>query len=330
MKRSNVFRSISGSKSFLLIIVTLVLVVAFYLINRAYLSGDNIRTIFTSASLSGTIAVGMGLLLISGQVDLSSGATGMMGGLVVATLLQTNMPWPLALLLTLMFGCAIGLIISFFVNVLNFMSFITSLALMTTLSGLGLVITNATNITISNQSFWALGSTTVFNIIPLPFFIMLILYIIYGLIMQYTEFGRYVYMCGGNKNAARLAGINPKVIHNVLFINNSAIACLAGALLAARMHNAGPSTVIGTELTAITSSVLGGISFLGGSGTMGGAFVGVMLLNVFTNGLVLSGLSAYLRIVAQGVLLIAALLLDYYREQSRQKSLKAALADTEA
>ncbi len=323
MNKKNGYSRLADSKSLLLIFVMAALIVIFYVINNAYLSADNIRTILTSASLSGTIAVGMGLLIISGQVDLSSGATGMMGGLLVAILLQTNMPWPLALLITVLFGCAIGLLISFFVNVLNFTSFITTLALMTTLSGIGLVITNAENITINNQNFWALGSINVFGIIPLPFFIMLLLCLIFGLILRFTKFGRSIYMCGGNAGAARLAGINPKTIHTVLFMNNSAIACLTGSILAARMHNASPSGVMGTELTAITSSVLGGISFMGGSGTMGGAFIGILLLNVFTNGLVIAGLSAYSRIVAQGVLLIAALILDYYREEARQKALKA-------
>lgn len=318
------------SKSLMLLLVMAALIAVFYLINSAYLSADNIRTILTSASLSGTIAVGMSLLIISGHVDLSSGATGMMGGLLVATLLQTNMPWPVALFITLLFGCATGLIISFFVNVLNFTSFITTLAIMTALSGVGLVMTNAENIAINNQGFWTLGTINVFELIPLPFFIMLLLCIIYGLILRFTKFGRSVYMCGGNAGAARLAGINPRTVHTILFVNNSAIACLAGSLLASRMHNANPSAVMGTELTAITSSVLGGISFMGGSGTMGGVFIGIMLLNVFTNGLVIAGFSAYTRIVAQGALLIAALILDFYREEARQKTLRVSVeADAE-
>lgn len=323
MKNKNVRKRLNMSKSLMLLLVMAALVVVFYLINSAYLSADNIRTILTSASLSGTIAVGMGLLIISGQIDLSTGATGMMGGLLAAVLLQTGMPWPLALLSTVLFGCVTGLLISFFVCVLNFISFITTLAFTTALTGLGLVITNAENFTIDNQGFWALGTINVFGIIPLSFFIMLLLYIIYGLILRYTKFGRSIYMCGGNAGAARLAGINPRKVHTILFVNNSAIACLAGSLLASRMHQASPSGVIGTELTAITSSVLGGVSFMGGSGTMGGAFIGLMLLNVFTNGLVIAGLSSYWRIVAQGVLLIAALILDFYREEARLRALRA-------
>jgi ribose transport system permease protein len=250
----------------------------------------------------------------------------MMGGVIIAFLLKTGMPWVPALLITLVLGGCIGLINAFFVNVLNFMSFISTLALMTVFSGLGLVFTNAQNIAVSNQSFWALGSTNVFGIIPLPFFIMLVLYIIYGFILTSTKFGRRIYMTGGNRNAARLAGINPKKIHLILFVNNSAIACLAGSLMTARMHMASPSAVMGSELDGITGAVLGGIAFMGGGGGMGGAFIGLMLLNTFTNGLVVIGLGSYWQIVAKGLLLIFALVLDFVRERGRIRALKASAA----
>ncbi len=323
MDNQSGIKKLTNSKGFTLIIVMAVIIVGFWLINKNYLSDDNIRNILNAASLTGTIAIGMGCLLLSGQIDLSSGATGMMGGVIIAFLLQTGMPWFPALIITLLFGCVIGLINAFFVNVLNFMSFISSLAMMTALQGLGLVFTNAQNIAVSNQNFWALGSTNVLGIIPMPFFIMLVLYIVYGFILTSTKFGRRVYMCGGNRNAARLAGIDPKKTHLVLFINNSAIACLAGSMMTARMHMASPNAVLGSELSAITAAVLGGISFMGGGGGMGGAFIGLMLLNTFTNGLVVIGLGSYWQIIAQGILLIAALTLDFFRERGRIRALKA-------
>ncbi len=323
MERTSGIKRIVNSKSFTLIVVMAVIIIAFWIINPNYLSDDNIRNILNAASLSGTIAVGMACLLISGQVDLSAGAVGMMGGVVIAYLLQAGLPWFPALIITLAIGAVVGLINAFFVNVLNFMSFISTLGMSTVFTGLGLVFTNAQNIAVSNQSFWALGSTNVLGIIPLPFFIMMILFIVYGFILLNTKFGRRMYMCGGNRNAARLAGIDPKKIHLVLFVNNSVIAFLAGSLMTARMHMASPTAVIGSDLTAITAAVLGGVSFMGGGGGMGGAFIGLMLLNTFTNGLVVIGLGSYWQIVAQGVLLIAALVLDFFRERSRIRALKA-------
>ena len=326
MENQSGIKKITNSKGFTLVVIMAVIIIGFWLVNKNYLSDDNIRNILNAASLSGTIAIGMACLLLAGQIDLSAGAVGMMGGVIIAFLLQTGMPWFFALIITLAFGGVVGLINAFFVNVLNFMGFISTLAMMTVFQGLGLVFTNAQNIAVSNQSFWALGSTNVLGIIPLPFFIMMILYLIYGFILSSTRFGRRMYMCGGNSNAARLAGINPKKIHLILFVNNAAIACLAGSMMTARMHMASPTAVLGSELTAITAAVLGGVSFMGGGGGMGGAFIGLMLLNTFTNGLVVIGLGSYWQIIAQGVLLIAALVLDFFRERSRIRALKAAAA----
>ena len=330
MENQSGIKKLTSSKGFTLIIIMAVIILGFWIINRNYLSDDNIRNILNAASLSGTIAIGMGCLLIAGQIDLSAGAVGMVGGVIIAFLLQTGMPWFPALLITLLFGVGVGLINAFFVNVLNFMGFISTLAMMTVFQGLGLVFTNAQNIAVSNQSFWNLGSTNVLGIIPLPFFIMLVLYLAYGFILRSTRFGRRIYMTGGNQNAARLAGINPKKVHLILFVNNSAIACLAGSMMTARMHMASPTAVLGSELTAITAAVLGGVSFHGGGGTMGGAFIGLMLLNTFTNGLVVIGLGSYWQIIAQGVLLISALVLDFFRERSRIRALKASDAAANA
>jgi ribose transport system permease protein len=325
MEKTSKLKQLLAGKSAILVICMLVFMALFSIININYLSGDNIRSILYACSTTGTIAIGMSCLMISGQIDLSSGATGMLGGLVIAFLLQTGMPWVLALVITLAFGCCIGLINAFFANILNFMSFISTLAIMYVFQGTGNAVTNAQNIAVSNTSFQALGSTNLFGYIPVPFIIMCVLFLFYGFILSSTRFGRRMYMCGGNYNAARLAGINPKKITTILFMNNSAIACLAGAMMASRMHMASPTAVIGTELTGITAAVLGGVSFMGGGGGMGGAFIGLLLLNTFTNGLQVVGLDSYYQVVAQGVLLIAALMLDFFRERNRMRALKASM-----
>jgi len=160
------------------------------------------------------------------------------------------------------------------------------------------------------------------GIFPLPFFITAILLIIYGVILSATGFGRRVYMTGGNANAARLAGISTKRITTILFVNNGVTASLAGTLFAARMHMGSPMAITGSDLDGITAAILGGVAFTGGSGNMLGVFVGLVLLTSFQNGLVVVGLDSYFQVVAKGLLLIGALILDYYRENARLRSLK--------
>ena len=315
------YKKTLASKNVSIIIVLIVVIVFFYIMNRNYLGKDNITSILSMMSISGTIAIGMACLLISGQISLAAGAEGFFGGTVVALLLAAGTPWLIAVIGALLFGVLAGLLTSYFVNVLNFMAFITTIAMQYIYKGLGLVLTNSQAVAISNLQFRAIGSSSILGI-PTPFLIMVFLFIIYGLILNFTRFGRKIYICGGNVNAARLAGINPKKIHTILFVNCSTISAFAGIIMAARMHASAPNSVFGAEFDAITGAVLGGIAFTGGTGGMFGCFFGLLLLACFNNGMVVAGLHSYWSIVARGVLLISALSVDHFRERSRLKALK--------
>jgi ribose transport system permease protein len=316
-----------GAKEFTLVAVLAAILYIFWAINPNYLSLNNIRNIFNSAFIVGTIAVGMSCLLISGSLDLSAGNTGMFAGVLVSLLLRDGMAWGLAVFIVLLFGAVTGLFNAALINGLNFTAFISTLAVSTIYGGLALVLTNAQTIPIANQGFWRLSSANVFGVFPLPFFIMILLLIAYGIILSNTKFGRRIYMVGGNAGAARLAGINPKRVKTILYVNNSVIACLVGILVAARMHMGSPSAIAGADLDAITASVLGGVAYTGGVGNMLGVTIGILVLTSFQNGLVVVGLDSFYQIVAKGLLLIAALTLDFYREKSRLKSLKAGQAE---
>ena len=316
-------RKITSDKKFTLVIVLVVVILLFQILNKNYLSLDNIRNILTSAAVVGMLSVGMSCILISGQIDLSTGYIGTFGGIIIAIFIQNGIPWVPSLLLTIGIGAVIGLLNALFVNVLGFMSFISTLALGMAVNGYGQVLCNGQNITVTDETFWALGSTTVFSIIPLPFLITIVMFIVYGFILYRSRFGRRTYMVGGNANSARLAGINPKRITTILYVNNGCIACLAGAITTARMHMSFPTGIISRDFEGITAAVLGGVSFLGGGGGMTGVFIGLILLSCFKNGLMVIGLQSHHQTIATGLLLIAALTLDFFREKSMHKALKA-------
>lgn len=322
MRRNLTIKSITSNKSFTLVIVLIAVLVLFRILNGNYLSSDNIMNILTSASIVGMLAIGISCLLISGEIDLSTGYVGTFGGIIVAVFMQNyNIHWIPALLLTLCIGAVIGLLNALFVNGLRFMSFISTLALGMAVNGYGQVLSNGQNVTVSDEVFWAFGSITVFNFIPLPFLITIVMFVVYGFILSRTRFGRRMYMVGGNANSARLAGINPKRITTILFVNNGVIASLAGSIFTARMHMSSPTGVLNRDFEAITAAVLGGVSFLGGGGGMGGVFIGLVLLASFKNGLMVIGLQSHHQVIATGLLLVAALTLDFFRERSRLKSL---------
>ena len=319
-----VLKKVANIKELTLILVLAVVVFVFWILNHNYLSSGNIRAIFNSAFVMGILAVGAACLLIGGKIDLSAGNTGMLAGVLAAILMKSGMNWVPAVLITLGFGAVTGVINAFFVNFMMFAPFISTLAVSAIYGGIALVATNSANISINKQAnatFLALGSKNVW-IFPIPFFILIVLLIIYGLILSSSGFGRRVYMTGGNANAARLAGINPKKITSILYINNGVISCIAGMLLAALMNMGSPLSVTGSDLDGITAAILGGVAFTGGKGNMFGVFIGIILITSFQNGLVVAGLDAYYRVIAKGLLLIAALILDYFRENARLKSVK--------
>lgn len=271
-------------------------------------------------SLSGMLCVGVAVLLICGEVDLAAGAEAMLGGIVCGLFLQAGFSVPASILFAVIFGVVAGLINSFLVNVLNLMSFIASIGMSSIYIGVGHYITEGSGVNLSGP-FLKLGTSALFNVIPTPFIVTVVLLAIYGFILRYTKIGRSIYMVGGNRTAARLTGINPKKITTAMFINNGVIAALAGVLLASRMHAAKPSAAETGALDAITAAVLGGVSFMGGVGGMGGCFIGILLLNAFVNGLTGVGLPTYYQLIAQGALLIIALSADYFSERARQRRL---------
>ena len=167
--------------------------------------------------------------------------------------MRAGVAWVPALLIALLFGAAAGTINALLSFRLNIMPFIVTIAMSSFWQGLGGFITNNQSIPIANQSFWTLGSYRLFGLFPLPFIIYILLIGIYGYILTSTNFGRKIYMCGGNATAARLAGINVRKMSSILMINCSTLSALGGCILAARLKTVACTSVIGSDLDAITA-----------------------------------------------------------------------------
>ena len=320
MKQESALKRVFGTKSATLVCIIIVIIVFFWIMKPAYLSSGNLRTMMNAISLSGMLSIGIAALLICGEVDLATGAEAMFGGITCALCLQAGLSIPVSILIAIAFGALAGLINSLLVNVLNLMSFIASIGMASVYTGIAAYITGAKGVGLSG-AFLKLGTSALFNVIPTPFFVMLVFMAIYAFALKHTNIGRTIYMVGGNRTAARLAGINPKKVTTIMFINNGIIASIAGVLLASRMHTAQVSAAATGALDAITAAVLGGVSFTGGVGGMGGCLVGLILINTFVNGLISIGLSTYWQLVAQGILLVIALSFDYFNERARQRRL---------
>jgi ribose/xylose/arabinose/galactoside ABC-type transport system permease subunit len=156
------------------------------------------------------------------------------------------------------------------------------------------------------------------NTVPYAMLGVFAVFLFYGIMLGRSKFGRQIYLVGGNPKAAYLSGINPKRMSYLLFMNSGMLGALAGSLYAAQLKSGTVTGVVTSQFTGITAAMLGGISFGGGSGGMAGAFVGLLILNTFSNGLTILGMNTYWKTFASGALLIAALTMDVFT--SRRKA----------
>lgn len=321
MNLTQSFKRILKSKEAVLLLITVVITLAFFINNNNFLRIGSLSGIMQMMSLIGILSIGMSFLFIGGGIDLSMTFVALFSGVMCATMISAGIPWGLAIALTLLIGIFLGAINAFFITKVGIMAFIVTIALSQILQGINLVITNAQDVAIGIEAFaWGSGTLWVF---PIPFVIMTLLIIIYGIVLTKTQFGRNVYLVGGNENAARLAGVNPKKIRAVLYMNAGFLSSLAGVVFTSRMRSASPTAAVDWQMSAITASILGGISFGGGSGSMLGCFIGIAMLNIFTAGINSIGLAAQWNTMASGALLLIALSIDFINEKSKAKALKA-------
>jgi ribose/xylose/arabinose/galactoside ABC-type transport system permease subunit len=168
-----------------------------------------------------------------------------------------------------------------------------------------------------------IGTGKIADFLPVTIIIALVAILIYGIVLAKTKFGRSIYLCGGNRQAARLAGLNPRRLSYLLFANSGMLGALAGILYAGRLKVGNLTGTNTYAFPAITAAILGGISFGGGSGGMLGCFIGLLIINGFNNGLTVLGVTPYWQSVASGLLLLLALTFDYISTKNAKKIKKA-------
>lgn len=314
----NILQRILKSEKIGLIIAMLIIIVVFsVLTGYKYFTLNNIINILISSSIVGLVTIGECYLLIVGQVDLSPGSVSAFSGVLISLMLTKGIPLYLAIVLVLACGLCIGYFNSLLVNKLKFEAFIATLASMSIFRGFAYIICGGKAVFVTNKMFLKMGSGRILGI-PIPVIIFIITFAIFTVVLSRTRFGRTVYMVGGNAVASRLAGIDGQKIRTKLYMMTSAFAALGGCILAARMSSGQPMASEGLEFDAVTSSVLGGVAMSGGVGTMGGALLGLLILQGFNNGLMMMNIPSFWQTVSRGILLIAALSFDFIRNRRRK------------
>ena len=282
---------IQGDK-IVLILAIVAITIIFTALNKNFLSVTNFVNILLATSLVGLIAIGHTYLIIAGLNDLSPGSLAAFAGVFAALLSSWGVPFFLVLIITMIACGLVGIFNAWMVNHIHLEPFIATLVTQSVMRGVAYIISGGIAIAVTDVTFIAMGKTRIIGL-PLPIWILIVAFIVFGYILAKTTFGRSIYAIGGNKDAARLAGLNPNKIVIITYIMMGALCGLGGTVLAARMNSGQPSACINLEFDAITAVILGGVSFLGGVGDMTGTVLGVILIQAFNTGLTMVNVPSF-------------------------------------
>ncbi len=298
-------------KGNLLIVFVVICAIAAFL-SPEFLTTRNLANLLQQSSLTGIIAIGMTLVILTSGIDLAVGSVAALSGMIVAVLLDGSVPIALAILAALTVGVAVGLLMGAVSAWIRLPAFIVTLAGLTAVRGWSYTLTDGRPAGSNLPEAFTIIGGGYLGILPLTGVIFIAVTIITGLILRYTTFGEYIYAVGSNEEAARLSGVPVNWIKASVFGFSGLTAALAGILLTSRLTIGQPTAFQGAELDAIAAVVLGGTSLFGGRGGVGGTFIAVLLLSVLKNLFNLLGIGSFVQMIATGVILVLALILNRF------------------
>jgi ribose/xylose/arabinose/galactoside ABC-type transport system permease subunit len=308
------------------VIFLVALIAMFGLANERFFSLRNIFNILNEVSIFGLMAVGVTFVILTAGIDLSVGAILAFSGMVCAVVLNggTSGSFDLsggtgggygiffAFLAALFFGAACGFVQGSAIAYLGVPAFVVTLGGMSAFRGATLVLSGGGPIPTPDDTLRWIGQARLFDIIPIPVIVFLIVAVISHAILSYTRFGRDVYAVGGNPEAARLAGVNVRRTLLGVYLISGLLAGLAGFLLNARLGSAEAVAGVGFELRVIASVVIGGTSLFGGIGGIWGTAIGALLIGVLLNGLVMLNVNVYWQQIIVGVIIVFAVAFNIF------------------
>lgn len=283
--------------------------------NRHFFTGDNVQNIMLQMAIQGVIGIAAVIVILTGGIDLSIGSVvGIVNILLALLVTEAGLPVPLGIAAVLLAAAAVGLVNGVLVFDLRLPPFIATLGMMTVLRGATLLATGGRNVfglprSVSN---FAQGA---FLGVPYLFWVLLAVLVLAETMLRRTTLGRYIYALGSNSEAARLSGVNTRMVTYSVYVLGATLGGVAGSMETARLWMGVPTAGVTYELDAIAAAVLGGASLAGAEGSAGGAFVGALLMTTIYNGSVLLKVDPNLTRVLVGAILILTVAADQFRKR---------------
>ncbi len=305
-----------------LLLILVVLCGALARLSPVFASERNIFVLLSQISMTAITAIGMTLLIIGREVDLSVGSMQAFVGVVAMQALNVTSNLAVGLGVAILAGVIVGLVNAGLTLGLGINSFIVTLAMFSIIRGLAYTFTDAA---VQNEhklaAFRTIGTGFVVRLpvigrVPWPVLITAVIFVLFALVLTRTTFGRYIYAVGGNPQAAALSGLRVNLVKTLAFVLTSVLAALSAFILISRMNSGQNNAGFGFELQVIGAVLLGGTSLLGGQGTLLGTLLAVLLLGTLNNGIILLGIDSSWQVAVNGFVILLAVLLDARRRRA--------------
>jgi len=297
--------------------VFLFMVLIFSLLSENFFTLTNASVLLLNGAIIALIALGQTFVLLTGGIDLSTGANVAMSGIIATVLMRAGVPWWMAAIGAALCGSLLGIINGLIIHYIEIPPFIVTFAAMGVASSIPMIITRAESIQITQEEFAWIGQGHVFGI-PVPVILVFLAAIVSSILLKNTVLGTHIYALGGNKLAARLSGINVMKTTVFVYAFSGFLAGVAGVVATSRLNVGYPQTGTGNQLFySIAAAVVGGVSLFGGIGTIRGAIAGVLLIATISNGMNVVNISSYWQPLVIGLIILGGVSFDSKRSSRR-------------
>lgn len=292
------------------------LFVVLSILSPHFLTTGNLLNITRQVAVNAILATGMTFVIISAGIDLSVGSVLALSGCVMALALKAGVGIFPGILIGVGVGSLCGLANGFMTGVMRVPPFIATLGMMSIARGLALVVTKGYPVFDLPEGFSYLGTGYLWDILPVSLLFTFFVLLAAHFVLTRMKLGRYVYVIGGNEEAAVLSGVNVRASKVLIYTICGFLAGLASVLFVSRLNSAQPTAGIAYELDAIAATVIGGTSLFGGEGSIGGTVIGTLIMGVLRNGLNLLNVSSFWQQVVIGVVIVTAVYVDQLRHRT--------------
>lgn len=303
------------------LLALIILMIVLTIMSDRFLTINNLTNIARQSSINALLAIGMLLPILTAGIDLSVGSILALSIMIMGVVsINLQMGPVIGIIACLAIGAGFGLLNGLLLTKLRLPHpFISTLGTMNIARGIALIITGAAPIAGFPYMIQFLGNEFA-GPIPISFLLVVVVYILFHIFLTRSQTGRYIYAIGGNKEAARLSGINVDRVLIIVYTISGFMAGLAGLVLVGRVNSAFPLAGLTYELDAIAAVIIGGASFFGGVGTVWGTLIGALIIAVLRNGLNLLNVSADFQMTVIGLVIIAAVYVDVLRQRKSKSN----------